>query len=44
MIKELQDGMIDDLENILSEGSLQESLEKVAKLSDADSSVYREAW
>ncbi|XP_031837753.2 uncharacterized protein LOC116429209 isoform X1 [Nomia melanderi] len=44
MIKELQDGMIDDLENILSEGSLQESLEKVAKLTDADSSVHGEAW
>ncbi|KZC13657.1 hypothetical protein WN55_05210, partial [Dufourea novaeangliae] len=44
MIKELQDGMNDDLEDLLNEGSLQESLEKVSKLADADSSVQEDAW
>ncbi|KAF3423056.1 hypothetical protein E2986_13891 [Frieseomelitta varia] len=44
MCTELTDNMNDDLEHILTEGSLQNGLEKVAKLIDADSSVSEDAW
>ncbi|XP_076238166.1 uncharacterized protein LOC143181557 isoform X2 [Calliopsis andreniformis] len=44
MVKELYDGMNEDWEDILREGSIQEALEKVSKLSDANSSVYEEVW
>ncbi|XP_078047393.1 uncharacterized protein LOC144475392 isoform X2 [Augochlora pura] len=43
MVKELNDGMIDDLEGILNEGSMEEALAKLAKL-NADSSTQEEAW
>nr|XP_033321199.1 uncharacterized protein LOC117217596 [Megalopta genalis] len=43
MIRELHDGMINDLEGILSEGSMEEALAKLAKLC-ADSSTQEEAW
>ncbi|KOC60389.1 hypothetical protein WH47_08728 [Habropoda laboriosa] len=44
MFKELYDNMKDDLEEVLSEGSLNQGLEKIAKLSDADSSMIGDAW
>ncbi|XP_043251482.1 polyamine-modulated factor 1-like [Colletes gigas] len=44
MIKELHDSMIEDLKNVLEEGNLRELLEKVAMLSDANSSVHEDAW
>ncbi|CAK9806838.1 hypothetical protein ANTPLA_LOCUS5048 [Anthophora plagiata] len=44
MINELYDNMKDDLELILDEGSLKEGLEKIAKLSDANSSITEDAW
>lgn len=36
--------MTEDLEDIFSEGSLQDGLEKVAKLMDEDASVTEDAW
>ncbi|OAD58501.1 hypothetical protein WN48_11233 [Eufriesea mexicana] len=44
LCKELLDNMTEDLEDILREGSLQDGLEKVAKLIDLDSSVTEDAW
>ena len=44
MSKALDDSMNEDLEDILNEGSLQPLLEKVSKLSDAESSVHEDAW
>ncbi|XP_076644766.1 polyamine-modulated factor 1 isoform X2 [Halictus rubicundus] len=44
MVKELHDGMIRDLEFILNDGHLQESLEKLQKLYDADLSLQEDAW
>ncbi|XP_050474369.1 uncharacterized protein LOC126865635 [Bombus huntii] len=44
MCSELLDKMNGDLEDILNEGSLREGLEKVAKLSDANSSVTEGTW
>ncbi|XP_076682549.1 polyamine-modulated factor 1 isoform X2 [Andrena cerasifolii] len=40
----LDDSMNEELEDILNEGSLEPLLEKVSKLSDADSSVHENAW
>lgn len=36
--------MNDDLEDVLKEGGIQEALEKVAKLSDSNTSVHDEVW
>ncbi|XP_076172513.1 uncharacterized protein LOC143149215 isoform X2 [Ptiloglossa arizonensis] len=44
MVKELYDSMIDDLEDILKEGNLEEALKKVFILSDENSSIYEDAW
>ncbi|XP_053973011.1 uncharacterized protein LOC128873447 [Hylaeus volcanicus] len=44
LIKELYDSMTGDLEDILKEGSLQESLKKVAILSDESCSIHEDAW
>lgn len=44
MFKELYDNMTNDLEDILKEGSLQSGLERLAKLTDENSSVVEDAW
>lgn len=44
MSRALDDSMNEELEDILNEGSLEPLLEKVSKLSDADSSVHENAW
>lgn len=45
MIKELYNSMNDDLEDILKEGSLQETLTKIAKLSEeSTTSANKHAW
>lgn len=45
MIKELYSGMIDDLEDVLKEGSLYETLTKIAKLSEeSTTSANKYAW
>ena len=44
MSRTLADSMNEELEDILNEGSLEPLLEKVSKLSDADSSVHENAW
>lgn len=44
MCKELFDNMNDDLEDILNEGSLKNGLERIAKLSDEDTSMVEGAW
>ncbi|XP_017876204.1 uncharacterized protein LOC108622676 [Ceratina calcarata] len=44
MCKELLDVMNDNLEEILTEGALQQELEKLAALTDANSSVKEDAW
>ncbi|CAL7939777.1 unnamed protein product [Xylocopa violacea] len=44
MVTELFETMNSDLNDILNEGSLREGMEKVAKLSDADSSITEDAW
>lgn len=45
MIKELYNSMNDDLEDILKEGSLQETLIKIAKLSEENTgSTNKHAW
>lgn len=44
MCKELLDVMNDNFEEILNEGVLQQELEKLAALIDANSSVMEDAW
>ncbi|XP_076763278.1 uncharacterized protein LOC143430749 [Xylocopa sonorina] len=44
MFTELFETMNSDLSDILDEGSLRDGMEKVAKLSDANSSVTEDAW
>ncbi|XP_012054734.1 PREDICTED: transmembrane and coiled-coil domain-containing protein 5A-like [Atta cephalotes] len=44
MIKELHSSMNNDLEDILKEGSLQESFTKIAKLSEESTSANEHAW
>ncbi|XP_003700161.1 polyamine-modulated factor 1 [Megachile rotundata] len=44
LVKELEDNMNADLEDILNDGSIQEGMNKIAKLSDANSSVTEDAW
>ncbi|GAB1859672.1 Polyamine-modulated factor 1 [Camponotus japonicus] len=45
LIKELYNGMSNDVENILKEGSLQDVLSKIAKLSEENTtSVNEDAW
>lgn len=44
MFEELFENMNGDLNDIFNDGSLQEGIEKVAKLSDADSSITGDTW
>lgn len=44
MIKELYNSMNDDLEDILKEGSLQETLVKIDKLSEENTTTNKHAW
>ena len=44
MSRALDESMNEELEDIFNEGSLEPLLEKISKLSDADSSVHENAW
>ena len=44
LVKELNDNMTSDLDDIFNDGSVQEGLSKVAKLADTNSSVTENAW
>lgn len=44
MVQELRDGMNSDLDDLMNDGSLQDSLEKLEKLYDADLTMHGDAW